>query len=624
MTENKITFIDLFCGAGGFSTGFQANYNFELLAGVDYEPSVKDTFLVNHRKKDPNAEFFQYDIREDLPEFFLKNEIDLVIGSPPCQGFSDARGTRYQLDEKNDLVVHYFKWVDQIRPKIAVMENVKGMTTIGSAWITTENPDKPAGIDFMEKLKGDAKDIGYKFGYKVLNSYYYGVPQARERVFAVFVRNDLKQFEPALPIPMDHDDINTGKNKGKKGTSELNINKYFLEQQEKTTLETALKYIPKEPIGYYSSENKNRENILEEKISIEKKETNTPYERFVFDSDELYDHVALGIPYEEEELQIIRKIPPGRTFRSDRLGDKNIGAWDLFEDVLSLEERELIRLIAILRTKEGVKTKEEKNEEGYVERSLLLKLKIHPTADEYYVTKILPIAFSNKSNHLKDITEYVSKIGINEEIINKLVNESWLQYAQYITLEGDYEEKLGDKELTKSHIKYIEKTQKLHDTKYVIRRNNKIYVPLYKTGMQFTTLSKLEKLGIVSTWDNPGLIDITSKAGLRGKYSRQSMEEMSRTLMTQFTSMKELIHPTETRGFTLREGARIMSFPDSFRFYGTFNQRSMQIGNAVAPLVSKGVADFVADYYFNENKLIAKKIQNIEKNKKPLSLNNFL
>ena len=250
------------------------------------------------------------------------------------------------------------------------------------------------------------------------------------------------------------------------------------------------------------------------------------------------------------------------------------------------------------RTKEGVKTKEENNEEGYVERNLLLKLKIHPTADEYYITKILPISFSNKSNHLKDITEYVKKIGINEQTINKLVADGWLQYAQYITLEGNYEEKINKKELSNSHIKYIEKTRKLQESKYAIKCNDKTFVPLYKTGMQFTTLSKLEKLGIVSTWDNPKLIDITSKAGLRGKFSRQSLEEMSRTLMTQFTSMKELIHPTENRGFTLREGARIMSFPDTFRFYGTFNQRSMQIGNAVAPLVSKNVADFVMDYYF--------------------------
>ena len=64
----------------------------------------------------------------------------------------------------------------------------------------------------------------------------------------------------------------------------------------------------------------------------------------------------------------------------------------------------------------------------------------------------------------------------------------------------------------------------------------------------------------------------------------------SRTLMTGFTNIKEILHPIKNRGLSLREGARLMSFPDSFTFYGSFSQLSLQIGNAVAPLVSRAIA----------------------------------
>ena len=95
-------------------------------------------------------------------------------------------------------------------------------------------------------------------------------------------------------------------------------------------------------------------------------------------------------------------------------------------------------------------------------------------------------------------------------------------------------------------------------------------------------------------------IDLTAKSGLRGKFHRLHYDSLAPTLTTGFTEVREQVHPTENRGISLREGARLMSFPDSFTFYGTFNQISIQVGNAVAPLVSYAIGKHIYEYGFNK------------------------
>jgi DNA (cytosine-5)-methyltransferase 1 len=136
--KEKITFVDLFAGAGGFSEGFlQAEYEnkfYDFRLGSDINENCELTHLARYNYQlGLDAEFLRQDITEpDFLDNFLKKlhgkEIDIVCGGPPCQSFSLA-GKRKKFDKKDDLFAHYLKVIRQLRPKYFVMENVKGILT---------------------------------------------------------------------------------------------------------------------------------------------------------------------------------------------------------------------------------------------------------------------------------------------------------------------------------------------------------------------------------------------------------------------------------------------------------------------------------------------------------------
>jgi DNA (cytosine-5)-methyltransferase 1 len=137
-TKSKVTFVDLFAGAGGFSEGFlQAEtinkfYDFRLASDINENCELTHLARYNYQLG-LDTEFLRQDITEpDFLDNFLKKingkEIDVVCGGPPCQSFSLA-GKRKKFDKKDDLFAHYLKVIRQLRPKYFVMENVKGILT---------------------------------------------------------------------------------------------------------------------------------------------------------------------------------------------------------------------------------------------------------------------------------------------------------------------------------------------------------------------------------------------------------------------------------------------------------------------------------------------------------------
>jgi DNA (cytosine-5)-methyltransferase 1 len=137
-TKSKVTFVDLFAGAGGFSEGFlQAEYEnkyYDFRLGSDINENCELTHLARYNYQlGLDAQFLRQDITEpDFLDNFLKKigdkDIDIVCGGPPCQSFSLA-GKRKKFDKKDDLFAHYLKVIRQLRPKYFVMENVKGILT---------------------------------------------------------------------------------------------------------------------------------------------------------------------------------------------------------------------------------------------------------------------------------------------------------------------------------------------------------------------------------------------------------------------------------------------------------------------------------------------------------------
>jgi DNA (cytosine-5)-methyltransferase 1 len=183
--------IDLFCGAGGLSLGFEMA-GFNILAGVDIEPNFLKTFTFSHT----NSLGIQEDISQvDLIDLLKEKDIDfrdidLVIGGSPCQGFSTV-GDRMINDPRNKLVNEFVRIISDIKPKIFVMENVSGLTSMKNG----------LGQLVKDELIDLFNENGYNVESKVLLAADYGVPQLRKRIFFVGIdKNYEYNFKFPKPI----------------------------------------------------------------------------------------------------------------------------------------------------------------------------------------------------------------------------------------------------------------------------------------------------------------------------------------------------------------------------------------------------------------------------------------
>lgn len=174
--------VDLFCGAGGMSCGF-TKAGYDVAFANDIEPVCINTFKINYPEVD--SENVLLGDLEDIKKEILNNvtdDIDVVIGGPPCQGFSSANQQRIINDPRNRLYKSFIDVVGDLKPKFFVMENVRGMLKVADQVVE----------DF--KSLSDSKNVSYDVSYKILNSYDFSVAQSRERLIYIGVRSDLKDI----------------------------------------------------------------------------------------------------------------------------------------------------------------------------------------------------------------------------------------------------------------------------------------------------------------------------------------------------------------------------------------------------------------------------------------------
>ena len=178
--EGAPTVVSLFAGAGGSSLGYSMAGYRELLA-VEWDDDAASTFRANF----PTVRLLHGDIASmSIPESLMlasvrAGELDVLDGSPPCQGFSTA-GRRQLDDERNQLFREYTRFVRGFRPKVLVMENVFGMV---------KGKMKLVFVEILQELKA----CGYQVSARLMNVAYFGVPQHRHRLIFIGVRNDLAE-----------------------------------------------------------------------------------------------------------------------------------------------------------------------------------------------------------------------------------------------------------------------------------------------------------------------------------------------------------------------------------------------------------------------------------------------
>lgn len=184
------TFADFFAGAGGLSCGF-TQAGFRVCFANDFEDVCVRTYRYNHPEV-PVDKVVKDDIRKivDNVQNYIDEDVDVVVGGPPCQGFSSANQQRIIDDPRNELYKYYIECVKKILPKFVVMENVRGMLKVADQV-----------VEDYESIKEKKNGVTYSYAvsYKLLNSLDFSVAQSRERLIYIAIRNDVAEKKDITP-----------------------------------------------------------------------------------------------------------------------------------------------------------------------------------------------------------------------------------------------------------------------------------------------------------------------------------------------------------------------------------------------------------------------------------------
>ena len=164
--------VALFAGCGGLDLGFE-NAGFDIIWANDNNKKIESTYRYNHKNTELIIKSLVDIKSEEIPD------CDIIIGGPPCQSWSLAGAMKGKEDSRGQLFYEYVRVIKDKRPMAFVAENVKGIIS-------------KAHIESFNEIVDMFKEAGYTVTYKLVNAKNYGVPQDRERVFIVGVRNDLK------------------------------------------------------------------------------------------------------------------------------------------------------------------------------------------------------------------------------------------------------------------------------------------------------------------------------------------------------------------------------------------------------------------------------------------------
>ena len=187
-SENTIKIVSLFAGCGGLDFGFHNNPKYKHVLVNDFDKDACDTYEHNFGIKPICC-----DVKTltNIPDF------DLLMGGFPCQGFSMANPYRTEADERNKLYLEILRILNQKKPSYFILENVKGILNMGGYDTELDKKNKTGRI--VKNIVEDLKMCGYKVQYKLFELKKFNIPQKRERVIFIGVRNDIN-FEINWPV----------------------------------------------------------------------------------------------------------------------------------------------------------------------------------------------------------------------------------------------------------------------------------------------------------------------------------------------------------------------------------------------------------------------------------------
>jgi len=616
--KTKITFVDLFAGAGGFSEGFlQAEYGnkyYDFLLGSDINENCELTHLARYNYQlGMDAEFLRQDITEpDFLDNFLKkvkgHQVDVVCGGPPCQSFSLA-GKRKKFDKKDDLFAHYLNVIRILRPKYFVMENVKGILTKEGGKIKemilqeiksiVDLKEFHQIIYFLAKLKKAEKDKAFTLDcYNLRMQFESANEKELEKLRENYVQIIENKFRVLTPKIADYKTSKTDVNINtiRHGFNLLKRSKELAYVRKKVILEKAHSDLDND---FFAEKFDSFLTSIESDSIIEQihQAFNNLKPAKAFQNEIAEIIVALEI-YNHSFEECIQGLQPFV---------KALKAENEFEEILShIRLYNIDQPFVALASNYGVPQNRERVLFIGCRKDQKLVKVVPPTVSEKEKVTVFEALYD-----LDFVGNDEEKFDYEKVELKAKYNGSTLKMQSLLkkrTIDGKPEEKKG--------LTYAEWSKKGRLNGRFTNAKNPFYVrnfeelentlshivaPLHNHKTSKQNDDVIKRLDVIL---NTGDYDLAKrelkKIGLDSEKRNYNVLKADSQSPTVMTIADDYIHFSNPRALTVREMARLQSFDDSFVFQGKRstggNKRKFEVpqftlvGNAVPPLMARAVA----------------------------------
>ena len=534
-TRQIYNIVDLFAGAGGLSYGFIQTGRYKVVAAFELDANAQKTYVKNHGE---SVKMYS-DVEEAIYIDMLTkiDNVDVIIGGPPCQGFSNAnRQKNYTVCKNNSLVKCFVKAIHHFKPRAFVMENVSMLQSKTHRFFVSENDD-----DYINK---------------------YNIPTTPSKIFLL---DEQFIFEGVIDIVQDIDKLHNYL-LDKKSYNTLNII-YKLRGNPDKLLATIAKHEKRlHELGLLLSKIINDESY----ITSKKRYAGNAITNF-FKNVQTSDNALVLCNEIEPIISLQRMLLKAIEIHENKIRIINISC-----------EQGLVANVSSMAIIDYINYCLTNDNNGYVITTGVLsatnfgvpqkrkRFVVMGVRKEYAKKIDLPVGkftednYNNVEDAIKDIETVPPSYDVNEGNIG-------IQLSKKVNKLSELGYQLRNSDTLYNHVTTMTTSTAMERFKAI------------KQGYNFHSLpAKLRK-----TYSNSDRTQNTI-------YLRLRYTEPSGTVVNVRKSM--WIHPVLDRALTIREAARLQTFPDSFVFCGTKDSQYQQVGNAVPPLLAKAIAERLCDY----------------------------
>lgn len=529
--------LDLFAGAGGLSLGFEMTRQFEVVAIVENNKNAAKTYMKNHPGIKNYDDILKVNFAEVIKE---EGPIDVVVGGPPCQGFSNAnRQRRHLINGSNELVKRYVEAIEQIKPKVFVMENVKTIASDKQSFCLTYSDEKY--IRNILKLQIYDKDIVLYEGEYV-----------RE------INNLCLRYNPVELVLLSEEQLYLVYNLCKK---KKHLQKYFSKSSNIKKVQGVILNMLDKPgfPRWYNRLTIRTRDILQEMVDLK-------------------GNIDLSLIGQVKKFWDVQRCFQGilELEHKDALYQRITSNRNI---IIRMQTYIVIDYIRHAFNHLGYETNGEVlNAVSFGvpqsrERFIMIGIKKELTKE----TITLPVPLIKNPDDYVTVKQAIGDL-VKYTPTTASMNET--QKRRYLPAVNSFFRKIIFEDAGKIIFNHV-----CTQTREIARKRFENIEP----GKNFHSLPK----GLKSTYENPSRTQNTI-------YKRLVNNLPSDTVVNVRKSM--WIHPELNRSVSAREAARLQSFPDNYIFYGTKDSVYQQIGNAVPPLLGRAVAERVIELIGCEEK----------------------